>query len=162
MLRSAPLWIEVMSLESRLEEVIRSMHGLLAWLLEVSGSLLSLLFVGNTANKKAAIFDDLFGVTSSLSQPSVTPPLLVLEGLPPVVDALLLPRPTMRTASIPHRLTSLANLITTTYILASERDRCKQSSHVTAFLGAPNTWGLLLRTIDVRPKRLTCVATSSR
>ena len=38
MLRSAPLWIEVMSLENRLEEVIHSMYGLLAWLDEVSGS----------------------------------------------------------------------------------------------------------------------------
>jgi len=33
-------------------------------------------------------------------------------------------------------------------------------SHVTAFSGAPNTWGLLLRTIDVRPRELTCVAAS--
>jgi hypothetical protein len=39
MLRNAPPWIEVMSLENRLEEVIHSMHGLLAWLDEVSGSL---------------------------------------------------------------------------------------------------------------------------
>jgi hypothetical protein len=41
MLNSAPPWIEVMSLENRLEEVIRSMYGLLAWLDEVSGSLSS-------------------------------------------------------------------------------------------------------------------------
>ena len=34
-----------------------------------------------------------------------------------------------------------------------------QLSHVTAFSGAPSTWGLLLRTIDVRPKHLTCIAT---
>ena len=40
MLHSAPPWIEVMSLENRLEEVIHSMYGLLAWLDEVSGSLL--------------------------------------------------------------------------------------------------------------------------
>jgi hypothetical protein len=38
-LESAPLWIEVMSLENRLEELIRSMYALLAWLDEVSGSL---------------------------------------------------------------------------------------------------------------------------
>ena len=36
MLENAPPWIEVMSLEGRLEEVIRSMHGLLDWLGEVS------------------------------------------------------------------------------------------------------------------------------
>jgi hypothetical protein len=40
MLKSALPWIEVMSLEGRLEEVIRSMHGLIAWLDEVGGSLL--------------------------------------------------------------------------------------------------------------------------
>jgi WD40 repeat protein len=33
---------------------------------------------------------------------------------------------------------------------------------ITAFLGAPNKWGLLLRTIDVRPRQLTCIATSAQ
>jgi hypothetical protein len=37
MLRSAPPWIEVMSLEGRLEDVIHSMYGLLAWQDKVSG-----------------------------------------------------------------------------------------------------------------------------
>jgi hypothetical protein len=40
MFHSVPPWIEVMSLESRLEEVIRSMYGLLAWLDTVSGPLI--------------------------------------------------------------------------------------------------------------------------
>jgi hypothetical protein len=40
MLENAPPWIEVMSLENRLEEVIHSVYNLLAWLDEVSGSLL--------------------------------------------------------------------------------------------------------------------------
>jgi hypothetical protein len=40
MFRNVPPWIEVMSLENRLEEVIRPMYGLLAWLDNVSGSLL--------------------------------------------------------------------------------------------------------------------------
>jgi hypothetical protein len=40
MLGSAPPWIEVLSLENRLEEVIYSMHRVLAWLEEVSGFLL--------------------------------------------------------------------------------------------------------------------------
>ena len=35
-----------------------------------------------------------------------------------------------------------------------------QLSCVTAFSGAPSTWGSLLRTIDVRPRQLTCIATS--
>jgi hypothetical protein len=34
-----------------------------------------------------------------------------------------------------------------------------QLSHVTAFSGAPDTWGLLLRTIDIRSGRLTHIAT---
>jgi hypothetical protein len=38
MLKNAPLWIEVMSLENQLEEVIHSMYGLLAWLDKVGGS----------------------------------------------------------------------------------------------------------------------------
>ena len=38
MLRSAPPWIEAMSLENHLEEVIHSMHCLLDWLDKVSGS----------------------------------------------------------------------------------------------------------------------------
>jgi hypothetical protein len=40
MLESAPQWMEVMSLENRLEEVIHSIHGLLAWLDTVGGPLL--------------------------------------------------------------------------------------------------------------------------
>ena len=39
LLENAPPWIEVMSLENHLEEVIHSMHGLLDWLTKVSGSL---------------------------------------------------------------------------------------------------------------------------
>jgi hypothetical protein len=39
MLKSAPSWIEVVSLENRLEEVIHSMYSLLAWLDKVSSSL---------------------------------------------------------------------------------------------------------------------------
>ena len=39
MLKRAPLWIEVMSLENQLEEVIHSIYSLLAWLDQVSGSL---------------------------------------------------------------------------------------------------------------------------
>jgi hypothetical protein len=35
-------------------------------------------------------------------------------------------------------------------------------SRVTAFSGAPDEWGSLLRTIDVRPGHLTCIATSAQ
>ena len=41
MLRAAPPWIEVMSLENHLEDVVHSMYGLLDWLDKVSGSPLS-------------------------------------------------------------------------------------------------------------------------
>ena len=37
-----------------------------------------------------------------------------------------------------------------------------QLSLVTAFIGAPSTWGLLLRTIDIRPRQLTCITTSGQ
>ena len=45
------------------------------------------------------------------------------------------------------------------------RESCLQSvtddqlSYLTAFSGAPETWGLLLRVIDVRPRQLTCITT---
>ena len=42
MLKNAPLWIEVMSLENHLEEVIHSIYSLLNWLPDVSSSLLFL------------------------------------------------------------------------------------------------------------------------
>jgi WD40 repeat protein len=37
-----------------------------------------------------------------------------------------------------------------------------QLSRITTFSGAPDKWGLLLRTIDVRPRRLVCIATSAQ
>ena len=54
-LGSALPWIEVMSLENHLEEVIHSMYGLMSWLSEVSDSLLLLnakgIFIDITINK---------------------------------------------------------------------------------------------------------------
>ena len=44
--------------------------------------------------------------------------------------------------------------------LQSIIDNCL--SHVTDFSGAPNTWGSLLRTIDTRPRQLTCITTSGQ
>jgi hypothetical protein len=46
------------------------------------------------------------------------------------------------------------------YYLQSVTD--DQLPHVTTFIGAPSTWGLLLRTIDVRPRELTCITTSGQ
>ena len=40
--------------------------------------------------------------------------------------------------------------------------RDKQLSHVTAFSGVPDTWGLLLRTINIRPRQVTSIATSAQ
>jgi hypothetical protein len=48
------------------------------------------------------------------------------------------------------------------------RNSCLQSvaddhlSRVTTFSGAPDTWGSLLRTINIRPRQLTCIATSAQ
>ena len=56
MFRSVPPWIEVMSLENHLEEVIHSMYSLLDWRDKVSGSLLPYnqrdLFVDNIGNNR--------------------------------------------------------------------------------------------------------------
>jgi len=35
-------------------------------------------------------------------------------------------------------------------------------SPVTEFMGAPHTWGSLLRSIDTRPRQLTCITTSGQ
>ena len=54
MLRNAPPWIEVMSLDNQLEEVIHSMYSLLAWLDKVGGSFFTTLFTSNiTLQKKS-------------------------------------------------------------------------------------------------------------
>ena len=37
-----------------------------------------------------------------------------------------------------------------------------QLAHITAFLGAPHTWGSLLRVIDTGPGQPTCIATSGQ
>ena len=37
-----------------------------------------------------------------------------------------------------------------------------QISHVAAYSGAPGTWGSLLRTIDVRPRQLTCTTAAAQ
>ena len=37
-----------------------------------------------------------------------------------------------------------------------------QLPHVSTFTGAPNTWGLLLRTVNLWPRQLTCIATSAQ
>ena len=37
-----------------------------------------------------------------------------------------------------------------------------QLSHIVAYSGAPSTWGLILRTINLRPRQLTCITTSAQ
>ena len=37
-----------------------------------------------------------------------------------------------------------------------------QLAHVVAYSGAPSTWGLILRTINLRPRQLTCITTSAQ
>jgi len=38
--------------------------------------------------------------------------------------------------------------------------QCAQLVYIAAFSGPPDAWGLLLRTIDTRPRQLTCIETS--
>ena len=56
-------------------------------------------------------------------------------------------------------LSPTSSLLRKSYLQSVIDDRL---SRVTTFSGAPVTWGLLLRTIDVRPGQLTCIATSVR
>jgi hypothetical protein len=115
-LRNIPPWIEVMSLENRLEEVIHFMYSLLAWLGEVSDSFLTTLFVGNiTLQTKDAHTQVPLGFHDRFHGPNRP-----CDGLPPLVDALLPPHPTMCTTSIPHSVTPLTTLVTTARFLSSE------------------------------------------
>ena len=104
MLKNAPPWIEVMSLEGRLEDVIHSMYHLLAWLDNVSGfSLLRCLLI--TLQTKGVLHGQTEGREGQV--PSVRP----CDGLPPVVNALFPPHPTMRPTSVSHGPASLPNLV---------------------------------------------------
>jgi hypothetical protein len=82
-------------------------------------------------------------------------------------NALLLPHPTVRaTRQCAQQIYHTALPLSPTSSLL--HNSCIQSvidnqlSHVTAFSGAPSEWGLLLRTIDVRPRQLACIATSAQ
>jgi WD40 repeat protein len=66
----------------------------------------------------------------------------------------------MCATNIPHRLAPITNLVTAAPWVQNFVDN--QLSPVTAFSGAPKEWGLLLRTINVSPRRLTCIATSAQ
>jgi hypothetical protein len=116
MLKSAPPWIEVMSLEGRLEDAIHSMYGLLAWQDNVSGFSLPLCLLITLQTKGA-----LRGQTEGREGRghSVQP----CDGLPPVVNALFPPHPTVRATSVSHGPASLPNLIATAQFLRPERYR---------------------------------------
>jgi WD40 repeat protein len=66
-----------------------------------------------------------------------------------------------------HPIQQCAQQVFYTALPLSPSESCLWSvvdyvSPVTAFSGAPREWGLLLRTIDVSPRRLTCIATSAQ
>jgi hypothetical protein len=114
MLKCAPPWIEVMSLEGRLEDVIHSMYGILAWQDIVSGFFVTTLFVDDAANERWA------------PQPNGRPggvghSARPCDRLPPVVSPVLPPHPTMRATSVSHGPASLPNLVGTAQFLRPER-----------------------------------------
>ena len=113
MLKSAPSWIEVMSLEGRLEDVIHSMHDLLVWQDKVSGfSLLRYLLI--TLQTKGGLRGQIRELRQGHS-------VWHCDGLPPVVNALLSPHPTMRPTSISYSPASLTGLVATAQILRPKR-----------------------------------------
>jgi hypothetical protein len=116
MLESAPPWIEVMSLEGRLEDVIHSMYDLLDWLDRVSGFSLPhcLLIKLQTKGGLCGQRGGRGGRRRSVR---------ACDGLPPVVNALLPPHPTMRATSISHGPAPLPNLVGTARFLRPERHR---------------------------------------
>ena len=158
-LKSAPPWIEVMSLESQLEEVIHSMYGLLAWQDEVGDSLLphDLLITPQTKVNPRAGHNGIAPVTMADTRVFTTLATdclrLSMHFFYPIQQCA---QQVYHTA-IP--LSPTSSLLHNSYIRSITDN---QLSCVTAFSGAPDKWGLLLRTIDVRPRRLVCIATSAQ
>jgi WD40 repeat protein len=162
MLKNAPPWIEVMSLENRLEEAIHSMYDLLAWLDKVSGSLFlpGPLITLQTKVDSAARRETKRGWTTHVivADAQTTP----LHNL--AMDCLRL------LMHFFHPVQQCAQQVYHTALPLSPtssllRNSClrsfadNQHSSIIAFSGAPDKWGSLLRTINIRPKQLTCIAT---
>ena len=84
-LQNAPPWIEVMSLENQLGEVIHYMNSLLDWLDEVGGFYLLLkMFTDNTA--KRLLLPLSLDMYPSLLLMTIPPPLLWKVTCPPFVN----------------------------------------------------------------------------
>jgi WD40 repeat protein len=117
--------------------------------------------------EQTAIFDDLFDDPNLKFSPEpnpsrLTPPLRVLA-----TDCLRLSMhffyPVQQCAQhVYHTALPLSPTLSQLHESWLQGVTNNQLPRVTAFLGAPKKWGLLLRTIDVRPKRLACTATSSQ
>ena len=209
MLRSAPPWIEVLSLENHLGEVIHSMNGILDWLGKVSGSLLPLTQKGlfiyyckqviSIAQKNANIAQKMANITRQKAKAAeqcsdVTEKHVEIAwknddiawknagAVQQVTEAIVSAKtplydlttdclrfsvyffyPIQQCAQqIYHSALPLSPTSSHLYKSYLQNVIDDQLSHITAFSGAPNTWGLLLRTINVRPKELTCIATSAQ
>lgn len=143
---SAP-WIEVMSLENHLGEVIHSMNNLLHWLDNVSE------FLYWQVNGKASLLTTLCTKTAGgdafLSKLATDYLRMTMYFFYPIqqcaqhtYDTALLLSPK---SSIPHK--------TNKQRIAPGR------VYVTSYLNAPSDWGLLLTTISVGPKRPTSITT---
>jgi hypothetical protein len=159
MLKSAPQWIEVMSLENRLEEVIRSMYGLLAWRDEVSGfsvpSCLSITLEQKVHSKArfktiSVTFSTAIRILTTLATDCLRLSMHFFHPIQQCAQQIYHAALPLSPTSSPLRNSYLGSVAS------------NQLSYITTFSGAPDTWGLLLRTVAARPRRLVCTATSAQ
>ena len=96
--KNAIPWIEVMSLDNRLESVIHSIYNLLDWL----GAVCTFNYYSQAECLNHSSFD-----TGSCPYLTLT---RLSRRLPPIHDAFLPPHTTIRVTHIPFRLTSFAGV----------------------------------------------------
>ena len=146
LLESALPWIEVMSLENQLEEVVLSMHQLQDWLDEV---------------KATAALPNMKDTVDVQQEVRIVPGFnLDARTADCLRFSMQFFYPIQQCAQQVYH-TALPLSPTLSYLHKSYLQSATDNhlSCVAAFSGAPDTWGSLLRAISVRQMQLTCIAT---
>ena len=134
-------WIEVLSLENRLESVIHSIYNLFEWLGAVRTELLSIIELEPLICK--AQVDAPTSDLRSLAQDCLR---FTMYFFPAIEQ------------SVPHVYHSALPLSPRSSILSSTTHR---ETVVKEFYGCPDTWGTVVRTIKASSSHFTCMTTFS-
>ena len=135
-------WIEVMSLENRLESVIHNINNLLDWIRKVRTQLRSIQKAGSFINRKWVKVS-----TSDLHK-------LAQDGLR---FTMYFFHPIQQSARhIYHSALPLSPESATFYPMPSQ-----EKTIVNSFYGRPDTWGAVIRTIKSSSGPFTCMTTFS-